>query len=298
MAKASVGSSATHPSKRRPARPPARKPRSATEASGVMTIAKRLQASVRVADVAAADKLLARDFSFIDAAGQVHSRRSVLESLKASPRGAGTQLKLRDYGRVSTITGSYKSAQAGERNDLFALDVWVQQTDGWRALIHHNNVLARLDAPAAHAEAAPRPPDAPPPRCDNPLEAVPYRPKSQAERDIIAAFQALERAVTRNDPDEWSKYVADEFVVTRTRQHPTHKAARMAFMASQRAINAETFVAEVTALKFWVLGDAAVMRADHVMPGNRRPPYRATRIWIKRDGRWQMAMSQQTTIQS
>ena len=126
---------------------------------------------------------------------------------------------------------------------------------------------------------------------------MPYKPKSQAERDIIATFQALETAVTRNDPNEWIKYVADEFVVTRTRQHPTDKAARVAFMKTQQAINAETFVAEVTYLKFWVLGDAAIMRADHVMPGNRRPPYRATRLWVKRDGRWQMAVSQQTTIQ-
>ena len=38
-----------------------------------------------------------------------------------------------------------------------------------------------------------------------------------------------------------------------------------------------------------------VMRADHRMPENRRPPYRATRVWVKRDGRWQMAASQQTT---
>ena len=28
------------------------------------------------------------------------------------------------------------------------------------------------------------------------------------------------------------------------------------------------------------------MRADHAMPGQRRPPYHATRIWVKRDGRW------------
>jgi Domain of unknown function (DUF4440) len=158
-------------------------------------------------------------------------------------------------------------------------------------------VLARPDAPPMHAAGTPRPMDAPPPRCANPLEVVPYKPKSQAERDIIAAFQALETAVTRNEPKAWDPHVADEFVVTRTRQHPTDKAGRMAFMATQKAINAETFVAEVVALKLWVLGDAAIMRADHAMPGNRRPPYRATRLWVKRDGRWQMALSQQTTIQ-
>jgi ketosteroid isomerase-like protein len=263
----------------------------------VLGAARALQAAIRSGDAKAAAKFLARDFSFIDAAGHVHSRRSVLDALAASPRGASAKVKVRTYGQVALITGSYKSGQAGARNDLFALDVWVKDGSSWKALIHHNNVLAPPAAPASHASAPPRPPDAPPPRCANPLEVVPYKPKKRAERDIIAAFQMLERAVTCNDPAEWQKHVADEFVVTRTNQHPTDKAARMAFMATQRAINAETFVAEVVSLKFWVLGDAAVMRADHAMPGNRRPPYRATRLWVKRGGRWQMAISQQTTIQ-
>lgn len=263
----------------------------------VLAAAKALQAAIRAGNAAVAEKLLARDFSFIDAAGHEHARREVLSALKASPRGAGTKVKVRDYGRVALVTGSYRSAQAEERSDLFALDVWVKDGGKWKALIHHNNVLARPDAPSAHTSGTSRPINAPSPRCINPLEEVPYRPKSQAERDIIAAFQALELAVTRNDPDEWTKHVADEFVVTRTGQHPTDKAARMAFMATQRAINAETYVAEVVSLRFWVLGDAAVMRADHAMPGNRRPPYRATRLWTKRNGRWQMAVSQQTTIQ-
>lgn len=263
----------------------------------VLAAAKALQAAIRAGNTRAAEKLLAPDFIFIDAAGHQHARREVLNALKASPRSSGTQVKVHDYGRVALITGSYKSAQAGERNDLFALDVWIKDAGQWKALIHHNNVLAPPDAPPVHASGTPRPVDAPPPRCANPLEDVPYKPKSQAERDIIKTFQALELAVTRNDPDEWQRHVADEFVVTRTRQHPTDKAARMAFMATQRAINAETYVAEVVSLKFWVLGDAAIMRADHAMPGNRRPPYRATRLWVKRDGRWQMAISQQTTIQ-
>ena len=112
--------------------------------------------------------------------------------------------------------------------------------------------------------------DAPPPRCANPLEVVPYKPKSQAERDIIAAFQALELAVTRNDPDEWTKHVADEFVVTRTRQHPTDKAARMAFMATQRAINAETFVAEVDGAE--ILGAGRRRRHARRPRHARQPP--------------------------
>jgi hypothetical protein len=288
------------PSKKVAARPrravaTKRSPPSARHA--VLTAAKALQAAIRGGNAAAAEKFLARDFSFIDAAGHEHARREVLGALKASPRGAGSKVKVRDYGRVALVSGSYRSAQAQVRSDLFALDVWVQDGGQWKALIHHNNVLARPDAPTPHIAGTPRAMDAPPPRCVNPLEEVPYIPQSQAERNIIKAFQALELAVTRNDPEEWTKHVADEFVVTRTGQHPTDKAARMAFMATQRAINAETYVAEVVSLRFWVLGDAAIMRADHAMPDNRRPPYRATRLWVKRNGRWQMAVSQQTTIQ-
>ena len=78
-------------------------------------------------NAAAAEKFLARDFSFIDAAGHVHSRRERAQCAARRARAApGTQVKVRDYGRVALITGSYKSAQAGERSDLFALDVWVK----------------------------------------------------------------------------------------------------------------------------------------------------------------------------
>lgn len=260
-----------------------------------LAAAKQLLAAIRTGNRAQAERRLRHDFSFVDAAGRVHSRRGALGAMAATPRGAGTQVKVRNHGRIAVVTGHYGAAKAGER--VFVLDVWVKGDDGWQTLIRHDNVLATTNAPTAHASGTARPKDAPPPRCANPLEAVPYKAKSQAERAIIAAFQALERAVTRNDPDAWAPHVADEFVVTRTRQHPTDKAARMAFMATQQAINAETFVAAVVKLRFWVFGDAAIMRADHAMPGNRRPPYRATRLWIRRDGQWQMALSQQTTIQ-
>jgi ketosteroid isomerase-like protein len=272
------------------------KTRAPSDKDVVLAAAEQLAAAIRRGNKAAADKLLAREFTFIDAAGKLHSRREVLAQMKVAPDGTAARVKVRTYGRVAVVTGASKSAQARRRNDLFAVDIWVQGTDGWKALIHHNNVLALPDATPVHPPAHARPADAKPPECKNPLEFVPYQPRSQAERDIITAFQTLERAVTRNDADEWMKHVADEFVVYRTGQHPTDKALRVDFINRQKTVNGESFVAEVEWMKLWVLGDAAVMRADHVMPGNRRPPYRATRVWVKRDGHWQMALSQQTTI--
>jgi hypothetical protein len=268
----------------------------ASDKDVVLAAAEKLTAAIRRGNRTAAEKFLAREFAFIDAAGELHSRREVLAQMKVAPDGGAARVKVRTYGRVAVVTGASKSAQARRRNDLFAVDIWVKGNDGWKALIHHNNVLAPPDAPRSHPPAQARPDSAKPPECRNPLEFVPYEPKSQAERDVITAFQTMESAVTHNDAEEWAKHVADEFTVYRTNQQPTTKAARIAFIEAQQQINAETFVAEIEWMKLWVLGDAAVMRADHVMPGNRRPPYRATRVWVKRDARWQMAISQQTTI--
>ena len=30
------------------------------------------------------------------------------------------------------------------------------------------------------------------------------------------------------------------------------------------------------------------MITTHVLPDNSRPPYRAARVWVKRNGQWQM----------
>jgi hypothetical protein len=45
-----------------------------------------------------------------------------------------------------------------------------------------------------------------------------------------------------------------------------------------------------------VFGNAAVM-TDRQQPTAGGSPYQAMRIWIKRDGRWQLIYSQQTTIE-
>src|SRR3954466_15997366 len=85
----------------------------------VLSAAQKLAEAIRRGNKAAADKLLARPFTFIDAAGKQHSRRSVLAQLKAAPDGPAARVKVRTYGRVAVVTGSAKSAQARQRNDLF-----------------------------------------------------------------------------------------------------------------------------------------------------------------------------------
>lgn len=266
----------------------------ATDSEAVRAMQTWLGAALRGGDKPGVRKLLSSQFTWINEHGTILSGTALLGGLSvaAFPR-ADTGVKVRMYGDIALVTGRRKSAR-GEA--LYFTDVWIKGTAGWRALIRHDNILAAADAPAVAHAPQPRPAGAKPPDCANPITFVPYEPKSKAERDIIASFQALEKAVIHNDAAEWVTHVADEFVVTRTGQHPTSKSGRVAVIEKQASVNGETFVAEVEWMNLWVKGDAAVMRADHRMPGNRRPPYLASRIWVKRDGHWQMAMSQQTTI--
>jgi ketosteroid isomerase-like protein len=262
--------------------------------AGLAAARSAVHAARRSGDVAALSPRLATDFCAIDPAGAVHGT----EGAGAQPiAGDDAVVTAADYGDVVLVTERHQSPALGE---VVTVEVWVKgrdpgADDDWHLLVHHANVLADPAAPHSHPTPQARPADAPPPLCENPCLTVPYEPHEPAEADIIMSFQTLERAVTRNDADEWVKHMADEFVVYRTRQNRTTKAMRAQMLRDHGAINAETFVAAVEAMRLWVFGDAAVMRADHVMPGNRRPPYRATRVWVKRDGRWQMVISQQTT---
>lgn len=257
--------------------------------AGLADTRARFVSAVRSGERAALAPLLAADFTAIDTSGSVHGADGAAGLLVG---GDNATVTAKDYGSLVLVTERYRSADGRE---IVIVEVWVKEAAGWRLLVHHANQLADPAAPHAHPSPQARPADAPPPVCENPCLAVPYQPQETAEADIITSFQTLERAVTRNDADEWVKHMADEFVVYRTKQNLTTKAMRAQMLRDHGKINAETFVAAVEAMKLWIVGDAAVMRADHVMPGNRRPPYRATRVWVKRDGRWQMAMSQQTT---
>jgi hypothetical protein len=64
----------------------------------------------------------------------------------------------------------------------------------------------------------------------------------------------------------------------------------------QRESNASVTVGEVQTLRLAVYGDSAVMIATAAAPDPSRPPYRAARVWAKRNGQWQMAISAHTDV--
>ncbi len=246
--------------------------------------------AMRAGDKAAARRLLALQFSLVDADGTIHPRREFLADLKRVAPSAASDVRIRSFGLVATVTGRHKSAHDAE---VFFIDVWVKQKGAWRALLMQDVPVVADDAPAVTAASAPT--AAPQPyECDNPCRTVPYRVRSPAEQDVIAAFQTIKRAVVARDANDWAKHVADEFVAYASGRAPVAKAGRIAMIERQKEGDAAVRVGAVETMRLAVYGDGAVMRATDVDQG--RPSYRTARVFMKRDGQWLMAISAHTDV--
>jgi ketosteroid isomerase-like protein len=245
--------------------------------------------AVRAGDKLAARKLLALQFSFVNADGKIYARKDFLNDLKGVAAAPPSDVEVRSYGLLAIVTGQRKSASNA---DMFFLDVWARQKGAWRALVSQAVTLAAAAAPAAPAPAA----DAAPYECKNPCQTIPYRVRSVPEQEVIATFQAIEKAVVARDAVEWAAHIADEFVVYRSARPPAGKTDRITAIERQKEANSAVTVGEVQNMRLAVYGDAGAMVADQVAPDNARPPYRATRLWVKRGGQWLLAVSVQTDI--
>ena len=261
-----------------------------SEEATVLAADQALGAAMRGGDSSTVRKLLSLQFTYIDADGKVHERKDCLAELKNLAAALATDPVVKIYGRIGMVTGQRKSTDG---RDVFFLDIWAKQKRAWRALASQDVVLATGDTPrptsAPAAAAAPY-------DCKNPCQSIPYRVRSSAEQDIVTSFQAIEKAAIAHNADEWAKHVADEFKLYGSGRPPIPRSGRIATINRQKENNTAVTVGEVEAMRLAVYDDGAAMIASHVMPDNSRPSYRAARIWVKRNGQWQMAVSVQTDV--
>ncbi len=226
-------------------------------------------------------RLLDEDFTWVDAEGKTLTKAELLQlpKLPAPVAGYDAEPRERTYGGVGSV-----QANTGKS---YVLRIWVKRAAGWRALVYHEVVQ-----PAAPPAGGPGVKD-----CENPCKGVPYKPKNKAEQDIITSWQELETAVTGHDSAGWDPHAAAEFVqVSSNNDHPLDKAARMAVIDKQKQSGAASAPAPLVSAEMFDFGDTVIMKALH-QPYHGKP-IRVSRIWIKRDGKWVMAVSYQTTIQA
>jgi uncharacterized protein DUF4440 len=252
---------------------------------------RALADAMRTGDRSIARGLLALQFSYTDAAGRAYSRHDFLAGLKNLSAVTTGDPKLTMYGLLATVTGE---RNAGDGSTAFFLDIWVKQKGAWRALARHDVVIADGGALASPASRE----DVKAIDCTNPCQTMPYRVRSPAEQDVLNSFLAIEKASIAHDAQEWSKHVTDDFLLYRSGYAPVDKAARIATIERQKHAATSVTVGEIQAVRLSVYGDAAAMITTQMVPDNSRPPYRAARVWIRRNGQWLLAVSVQTDIQT
>jgi hypothetical protein len=244
--------------------------------------------AMRAGDRKAMRRLLTLQFSLVDEYGKIYARKETLADLKGLAAAPASEVKVRSYGLVAAVTGRHKSAHDA---DVFFLDVWVKQKGAWRALLMQDVPVAEEATGAA--AGAPSPSSA---KCQNPCETIPYRVRSAAEQEVIASFQEIMKAIVVHDSAEWGTHVAEEFRAYASDRPPIGKAERIATIEYQKEAATSVVVGEIQAMHLAAYGDGAVMIATEALPDRARPPYRAARIWVRRNDQWLMALSAHTDV--
>jgi len=236
---------------------------------------RALVAALANGDTGTAAGLLDDDFTWVDINGRILSKPQLAQGLARPPLGteAGLAPAIHHYGDVATI--------AVDRDKVFVLRIWVRRGGPWRALVCHE-VSQNLTA-APHGPGRKY--------WDNPCKIIPYAPRNADERDALASWQQMETAVMQHDAETWARHVADEFmVVGAARQHS--KTDRKAVIEEQKRTDANSAPAPLVSARLFGFPEAMVMTCEH-QPFHGKAA-QVSRVFVKRDGAWLMAVSYQT----
>ena len=264
----------------------------ATAQSEALLADHAFTAAIVNADQVVLAQWLDPDFTWTDRTGKTHAQAEVLSSIASLGRDADADVQTVDAGKMVLIRGSHRipSQSASMR---FAR-IWVKRPQAWQLLIYQETNKAEKNPEKRSGFGAPS--NGAPVACENPCKTIPYKTDNAAEQEVASMWQAVERTVLTNDVEAWTPNFTDDFLfVTPDGGTPLSKADRIAMITELRRSNTTLIPAEVTSMKIWVFGDAAVMRSEH-KPLHGKILH-VTRLFERRNGRWQIAFGQQTWVE-
>jgi hypothetical protein len=242
---------------------------------------RALMAAAAKGDKQTVAALFDPDFTWTDAFGVTRSKTESLYNVADTTDESDVETHF--YGRVLTVRGSH--------NKLRFLRIWVKRDDKWQAFVVLETPVAPRSG-AASVEAAAGQGD-----CDNPCRTVPYTPQTAMDKAILAAWQATKMIEWKPDADAWARYIADEFMIINNTTIRT-RPERIAIARKQQEAGIGAPGDPIISMEIHDFGDNAAVMISRHFPYRGGKPYRNVRVWVLRDGRWQLAISQQSTIQS
>jgi hypothetical protein len=250
------------------------------------------QLALKKKDAKAVGELLAPEFTWTDETGKTRkSGRFLMDSaIGADSDIEYADLTVREYGQLAIIRGT---ASRSGRPETFFARIWIRRPGAWFLFNHQGTLILASGASSQQASAAGNAAKDDP-NCVNPCRVVPFLPENSVQAEVVKAYQAVETAVTHHDSPTWAYYVADEFVGI-GRQYtgkPDTKLERVSQIAGGKG---PVILPRMISLEVYIFADSALMIADHQPIAER--PYRVIRVWVNRNGRWQLFHRQETTIE-
>jgi ketosteroid isomerase-like protein len=253
-------------------------PLRADDSSPVLQADKAFVQALVQKDAAATANFLSADFTWIDSAGKRLTRASLLQSFPAVGN-ADVEPQVRVYGETAVVRVN--------RGRMNVLRVWVKRAEGWRALLYQEVLQVQKSEPPAGKTST---------ECVNPCKTIPFQPRTANEKEAIASWQGVMRAMAESDAEAYAPLIADEFTATDTfHDRPYTKADRLAQINKQKTTGVHAAPQELRDAEMFDFGETVMMVAHEQRPGAKF--YFNTRMWVKRDGRWQMLFSLNTQIE-
>ncbi|HEV2102472.1 MAG TPA: nuclear transport factor 2 family protein [Candidatus Acidoferrum sp.] len=265
---------------------------SATPENDALAADHSLATAIAKADQVGFAKLLDPEFTWTDRTGKTRSKVEILPLLASLAVDSDAGIKVIDAGQIVLIHGSHRIP--AQNAAVRFLRVWVKRPQAWQLLLYQETNKAEKNPEKRSGFGAPS--NGQPVACENPCKTVPYKPDTAAEQEVVSMWQAVEGTVLTNDVEAWTPNFTDDFIfVTPDGGSPLNKTDRINMITELRRTNTTLIPAEVTSMKVWVLGDAAVMRSEH-KPLHGKVLH-VTRLFEKNSGHWQIAFGQQTWIE-
>jgi len=250
----------------------------ADDSSSLLQADKAFVQALLQKDAASAANFLSADFTWIDSAGKRYAREKVLEYFPAVGN-ADVEAQVRVYGNTAVVRAN--------RGKVNVLRVWVKRAPEWRIVLYQEVTQVEKSEPPAGKTSA---------ECVNPCKTIPFQPQTANEKEAIASWQGVMRAMAESDADAYAPLIADEFTATDTfHDRPYTKADRLAQIEKQKTTGRRAAPQELLSAEMFDFGETVMMVAHEQRPGGKS--YFNTRMWVKRDARWQMLFSLNTQIE-
>ncbi len=231
-------------------------------------------------------ELLDRDFAWTDVEGKTLTKAEVVDKLPALAANSqgDADVQTHFYRQAATILGVHHNARF--------LRIWVKRATGWRAFVMLDTPIPTAPPQQASIEAAAGQGD-----CDNPCRSVPYTPRTAMDKAILATWQRTKMVEWKPNAEEWAKYIADEFLIVNNTTM-RNREQRVVIAKKQQEAGVGAPGDPIVSMRIYDFGTNAAVMVSHHVPYRGGKPYHNIRMWVLRDGRWQLALSQQSTIQA